>query len=83
MNNTTDRLGKLKEVLRHEGLCGWQVFDCRGNAGDHTETVYDKDGIQVEVCPYYEYVEILGLSKEEFNSLIHKDGRFCHLKECL
>ena len=40
------------------------------------ENVYDKDGIQVDYCCGYEYIEIFGLTDKEFESLI-EDG---HLK---
>lgn len=79
-----NRLDKLKEVLRKENLLGWQVFDCVGIAGDYTDTVYNEDGVIVEVSEYYEYVEILGLSKKEFQSLIKKkDNGIWYLKKDL
>lgn len=82
-NETMDRLDKLKEFLRQTQLLGWQVFDCESRVGDIKETVYDKDGIRVEVSEYYEYVEILGLSEKEYRSLINRRGRFQHLKKDL
>lgn len=84
-NDTMDRLDKLKEFLRQTRLPGWQVFDCESLTDDPRETVYDKDGIQVKVSEYYEYVEILGLSEKEYRSLINRHGRFKlqHLKKDL
>ena len=61
-----DRLERLKRVLKDNDLLGEQCFDCESLVGDHRETIYNEDGIQVLVCYYYEYVEILGLSDDEY-----------------
>lgn len=78
-----ERLDKIKEVLRKEGLLGWQVFDCESTVGDVRETVYGEDGIRVKVSYYYEYVEVLGLSKNEFHSLTETRNGFLELKKKL
>lgn len=69
-----DRLERLKEVLRDNNLLGVQCFDSESLVGDYRETFYDEDGIQVLVCPYYEYVEILGLSDDEYKSITEQDS---------
>ena len=33
------------------------------------ETIYKKDGIQVDYAPNYEYIEIFGLTDEEYKEL--------------
>lgn len=71
-----DRLERLKEVLRDNDLLGEQCFDCESLVGDHRETIYDEDGIKVLVCYYYEYVEILGLSDDEYQSITEKKSCF-------
>ena len=71
-----DRLERLKEVLRDNHLLGVQCFDCESLVGDYRETIYDEDGIQVLVCPYYEYVEILGLSDDEYKSITEQDKKY-------
>ncbi len=38
------------------------------------ENVYDEDNIQVDYCPNYEYIEIFGLTDEEFEELLDKDS---------
>lgn len=78
-----ERLDKLKEFLSQEGLLGWQVFDCESKAGDFRETLYDEDGIQVKVSDNYEYVEILGLSNDEFRSLTETKNWVLRLKKKL
>lgn len=57
---------ELIEFLKEEFPNGIQMFDTRNIAGDYMETIYEKDGITVDYAPFYEYIEIFGLSKEEF-----------------
>jgi hypothetical protein len=34
-----------------------------------TETVYEDDGLSINVCYYYSYLEVFGLSDTEFKEL--------------
>ena len=58
-----------EEVLPSMELSHIEVFDTRNIVGDPMENIYDKDGIQIDVCYAYEYVEVFGLSEEEFKEL--------------
>lgn len=63
----TKTVEKVKEVIKNnieDALCG--VFDCRNIVGDPMETIYDEDGVRVEICRKQEYFEVFGLSNEEF-----------------
>jgi hypothetical protein len=46
-----------------------QAFDCQNFAGDPMATVYEEDGITVDECYYYGYLEIFGLTDEEYRGL--------------
>jgi len=72
----TERFTRLLKWLKKHDYNGWQVFYCRNWTGDPTATVYDQDGIEVEMCNYYQYIEVLGLTKEEQDAL-------CEWGECL
>lgn len=45
------------------------MFDTRNFVGDFMITIYDQDDIQVDYCPHYEYIEIFGLSEEDFERI--------------
>lgn len=62
----------LEGFLRHR-FYGMQAFNTRNFAGDPMITVYDKDGIQVDYCEHYGYIEIFGISKKEFKELQEKE----------
>lgn len=64
-----DRIEKLREFIIQKGLKGFQTFNSRGLVGDSMTTIYKQDGITVDYCHYYEYLEIFGLSKTEYRSL--------------
>lgn len=67
--------------MRKSDFLGMQVFDSKSLVGDYRELVYDEEGIEVYVCYYYDYVEILGISKNEFNQLVKSKYGFDHIKE--
>lgn len=80
-NNFNNRLERLKIFLRNENLLGMQVFDQPGI--DQTDTVYEQDGIRVEVNYYYDYVEIYGLTNNEYKSIVEIDCGFEQIREDL
>lgn len=47
--------------------CG--IFNNRSLVGDILETIYDQNGLQIDICYHYSYFEVFGLSKEEFKEL--------------
>lgn len=74
-----ERIEKLKTFLQnnHPGV---QAFNCRNCAGDYMEVVYvdeslddDEDDIVVEYATHWDYLEIFGLTDDEFNDLIENN----------
>lgn len=64
-----DRVKRLRQFLIDRGFKGTQTFCSRNMVGDPMGTVYDDDGITVDYCCHYEYLEIFGLSYEEYHDL--------------
>lgn len=64
-----NRLIKLKKFLKKVFKKRIQAFDTRNTEGDSMETIYNEDGITVDYCYYYEYIEIFGLTDEEYKEL--------------
>ena len=60
---------KLIEFLKKEFPEGIQMFNIKNWVGDPMYTIYKKDGIVVEYCSRYEYIEVFGLSIKEFDRL--------------
>lgn len=69
----------LKRFLQ-ENYPNIQAFDSPNWSGDFMEVVYDKDRIQVLYCPDYTYIEIFGLTPQDFESLLEKDNMFSMLR---
>lgn len=71
-----DRLSKVKKFIQETYYDEWtgkytiQLFDSRNLVGDVMETVYEEDGITIDYCPRYWYLEIFGLSDKEYLELI-------------
>lgn len=68
-----NKIDKLKRFLQ-ENYPNEQAFNTRNIVGDSMERVYDKDEIIVDYCYYYSYIEIFGLTDEEFEDLIDDYG---------
>lgn len=65
-----NKLEKAKEIIKEyyrSADCG--IFDCRNIVGDKMETIYEDDGLTIDICYYYSYFEVFGLSDAEFEDL--------------
>ena len=62
-------MDELKRFL--QDYKGTQVFNTRNLVGDSMETIYKQNKIQVDYCKDYDYLEIFGLTQEEFKSLVN------------
>ena len=68
-----NKIDKLKKFLQ-ENYPNIQAFNTRNIIGDYMENVYDEDNIQVDYAPEYGYIEIFGLTDEEFEELLDKNS---------
>ena len=64
-----DRLKKLKRFIVDSNLEGTQTFDTRNTVGDFMNTIYEEDGITLDYCFSYDYLEVFGLTTDEYKSL--------------
>lgn len=65
-----DKLEIAKSVIKEnykDADCG--IFDCRNLVGDSMSTIYDEDGLQIDICYRYSYFEVFGLTDNEFAEL--------------
>lgn len=63
-------LDRAKKVIKEHiksAMCG--IFDTRNCVGDEMVTIYDEDGLTVDICYHWEYFEVFGLSMAEFQLL--------------
>ena len=61
----------LKEYFDGERI---QMFYTRNTVGDWMYTIYSDDGITIDYCSGWLYIEIFGLTDEEFNSVMEAIG---------
>lgn len=61
------KVDKLIAFLKEKFPEGIQMFDTKNVVGDHMETIYEEDGITVDYCCGWGYIEIFGVSKEDFD----------------
>lgn len=67
-------LAFLQEFFKNEKSV--QTFDCRNIAGDDMQTIYEEDGITIDFCYTYSYIEIFGLTKAEYDELLDSSCGF-------
>ena len=64
-------LEKAKEIIKEnisDADCG--IFDSRNIVGDPMTTIYYGDGLRIDICYYWSYFEVFGLSTDEFGELV-------------
>jgi len=47
--------------------CG--IYNTRNIVGDRMTTIYEDNGLTIDICYDYSYFEVFGLSKADFNEL--------------
>ena len=59
-----------KQIIKnHIKEAKYGIFDCRKLVGDPMYNLYNKDGLRIDICYYWEYFEVFGLSTDEFDEL--------------
>lgn len=62
------RIDKVKNVIRNNYVdCG--LFFTRNWVGDPMLTIWEEDGVTIDICYDYAYFEVFGLTEEEENEL--------------
>ena len=64
------KLEIAKEIIKNkiaDGDCG--IFDSRNIVGDTMITLYDRDGLTIDICYGWSYFEVFGLTDSEFSDL--------------
>lgn len=67
------RIRDLKRFLAKD-MAGMQAFCTRNKDCDFLVEVYNKDGIVVELCSDWDYIEIFGITTDEFTDLLDENG---------
>ena len=53
---------EVKKVIKeHFSIASCGLFFCRNTAGDEMTNIYDKNGIQIDICYEWSYFEVFGL----------------------
>ena len=67
----TERVKKCLDFLKSDNgyIPASGIFDSRNTVGDRMKTIYEEDGITVDVCYRWDYIEVFGLSVPEFQDL--------------
>jgi hypothetical protein len=63
-------LEKAKEIVKkyyRDADCG--IFNSRNIFGDHMITIYEDVGLTIDICYFYAYFEVFGLSNADFKKL--------------
>ena len=69
IHNERKEINKVKKIFKRSAKKNIQAFTTKNIVGDFMVTIYNKDGIQVDYAPGYGYIEIFGLTDEEYEEL--------------
>lgn len=65
-----NKLEKAKEIIKEtHNLAKYGIFNTHNIVGDTMCTIYNQDRLRIDICYYYGYFEVFGLSDEEFHEL--------------
>ena len=67
-----NKLEKAKEIITKnysEGNLG--IFNSRNTVGDWMSSIYNDNGLAIDICYTWNYFEVFGLSDEEFAELVN------------
>ncbi len=70
----------LDRCLKTFNLKELQVFDVENIVGDFMSTLYNKDGIKIDYCPKWQYVEIFGLDLDQYKEFRKENGYWIYEK---
>ena len=61
----------LNWVIEHIDEVPWKcgIFSTANIVGDSIEVIYNNDGIVIGACLYWDYIEIFGLTDDEFKEV--------------
>ena len=63
-------LEKAKEIIKtHYSAADYGIFNSRNIVGDVMTTIYEGEGLTIDICYYWSYFEVFGLSDAEFEEL--------------
>ena len=68
------RIDKVISFLKEEFPIGTQVFNSRNLVGDDMDNVYEADGITVDYCANYDYIEVFGVTEDEYDKICEALG---------
>ena len=67
MNGRIEAVKKIIKENINDARCG--IFNSRNILGDFMAEIYNKDGVEVDICYGYSYFEVFGLSEKEFSEV--------------
>ena len=68
MNKNLKAIKKIIKENIEDANCG--LFNTKNIIGDQMFTLYEKDGVTIDICYRYSYFEILGLNEHEFREIL-------------
>lgn len=68
MINKLETAKKIILEYYEDADCG--LFNTRNLVGDPMYTIYDENGLQIDICYSYAYFEVFGLTNDEFDRLM-------------
>lgn len=73
-----NKLKLAKDVIaKYYKDAPWGIFPCRNDAGDAMTVLLDLQGLRIEICYFWQYFEVFGLTDKEFSELAQYYDTLC------
>lgn len=67
--NNSRLASAISFILSNDMIGNVQIFSDRNIAGDHMENIYADNGVYIDICREYGYIEVFGLNDKEYKTL--------------
>ena len=76
--SNSEKVKKVKEVIKkHISDARCVIFSTRNIAGDCMHNIYDDGEVAIDICYFWEYFEVFGLTDEEFSEVEKYYEKLC------
>lgn len=65
----SEKIAEIRELIIRDHLEGMQTFKTKNIVGDEMTQLYNKNGVTIEICIGCDYLEIIGLTEEEYQQI--------------
>lgn len=68
-------MDKIINFLQEKFPYGVMIYNVPNDMNDNLSVIYDEDDITILHCDIFDYIEIYGMTDEEYDAVVNKCGK--------